>query len=89
MKRTKRLVGKLEEKRPLGETWCRWEDIKIGLMGMGDRDTYGFNLLAIQWRVLVNTIENLRVPTTLENFLTSSVIITSINNYSYQGSSWG
>jgi hypothetical protein len=59
------LVGKPEGKRPLGRPRRTWEDdIKmdlreVGLGGMGwidltqDRD---------QWRVLVNTVMNLRVP---------------------------
>ena len=58
------LVGKPEEKRPLGRPRRRWEDnIKMDLQevrGVGDwmelaqdRD---------RWRALVNTVMNLRVP---------------------------
>jgi hypothetical protein len=59
------LVGKQEGKRPLGRPRCSWEDsIKIDLREIGwdgmdwtdlahDRD---------QWRALVNTVMNLRVP---------------------------
>jgi hypothetical protein len=59
------LVGKPEVKRPLGRRRRRWVDIiKIGLREIGwdgvdcidlaqDRD---------QWRDLVNTVMNLRVP---------------------------
>ena len=58
------LVGKPEGKRPLGSPRRRWEDnIKMDLREVGgggdwmelaqDRD---------RWRVLVNTVMNLRVP---------------------------
>jgi hypothetical protein len=59
------LVGKPEGKRPLGRPRRRWVDtIKMDLREIGwdgvdwielaqDRD---------QWRVLVNTVMNLRVP---------------------------
>jgi hypothetical protein len=57
-------VGKQQGKRPLGRSRRRWEDIRMDLReiwwcGMDwidlaqDRD---------QWRVLVNTVMNLRVP---------------------------
>jgi hypothetical protein len=66
------LVGKPEEKRPLGRLRLRWEDnIKIDLQevcceGMDwidlakDRD---------RWRALVNVVMNLRVPLNARNFL--------------------
>ena len=59
------LVGKPEEKRPLGRPRRRWEDnIKMDLQEVGrscgdwvelaqDRD---------RWRALVGTVRNLRVP---------------------------
>jgi hypothetical protein len=58
-------VGKPEGKRPVGRPRRRWEDVirmdlrEIGWAGMGwidlvqDRD---------QWRGLMNTVTNLRVP---------------------------
>ena len=64
-KRIQVLVGKPEEKRPLGRPRLRWEDnIKIDLQEVGcvgmdwieqaqDKD---------RWRALVNAVMNLRVP---------------------------
>jgi hypothetical protein len=66
------LVGKPEEKRPLGKPRRRWADnIKMDLREIGwdgvdsidrapDRD---------QWRALVNTALNLRVPRNAGKFL--------------------
>ena len=69
----KDMLGKPEGKRPLGRPRSRWEDnIKMDLQEVGgggdwmelaqDRD---------RWRVLVNTVMNLRVPKNAGNFLTS------------------
>jgi hypothetical protein len=68
------LVGKPEGKKPLGRERHRWVDnIKIDLTEIGwdsldwidvaqDRD---------QWRALVNTVMNLRVPEHVWKFLSS------------------
>jgi len=58
------LVGKPEGKRPLGRPRCRWEDnIKMDLRKVGE---VGYWMELAQdrdrWRVLVNTVMNLRVP---------------------------
>jgi hypothetical protein len=58
-------VGKPEEKRPLGRLRRRWEDnIKIDLREIG---WGGMNWIDLaqdrgQWRTLVNTVINFRVP---------------------------
>jgi hypothetical protein len=59
------LVGKPEDKRPLGRPRRRWVDnIKMDRRGIG---WDGMDWIALaqdrdQWRVLVNTVMNLRVP---------------------------
>jgi hypothetical protein len=59
------LVGKPEGKRPLGRPRRRWVDnIKMDLREMG-RDGADWMDMAQdreQWRALVNTVLNLRVP---------------------------
>jgi transposase len=59
------LVGKSEGKRPLGRPRCRWVDnIKIDLREIR-LDGVAWIYLAHdmdQWRALVNTVMNLRVP---------------------------
>jgi hypothetical protein len=58
-------VGKPEGKRPLGRPRRRWVDsIKIDLRetGWADMDWIDLAQDRDQWRALVNTVMNLRVP---------------------------
>jgi hypothetical protein len=59
------LVGKPEGRRPLGRPRRRWVDnIKIDLREIGRDDVNWIDLDQDrdQWRDLVNTVMNLRVP---------------------------
>jgi hypothetical protein len=59
------LVGKSEGKRPLGRPRRRWVDnIKMDLreIGWDDADWIYVAQDRDQWRALVNTVLNLRVP---------------------------
>jgi hypothetical protein len=59
------LVGKPEGKRPLERPRRGWEDnIKMGLREIGWSGMYWIDLAQDrdQWRILVNTVMNLRVP---------------------------
>ena len=68
------LVGKSEEKRPLGRPTRRWEDnIKMDLqeVGGGCGDWMELSQDRDRWRALVNTVMNFLVPKNAGNFLTS------------------
>ena len=59
------LVGKPEEKRPLGKPRCRWEgNIKMDIqeVGCGYIDWIELAQDRDRWRVLVSAVMNLRVP---------------------------
>jgi hypothetical protein len=59
------LVGKPEGKRPIGRPRRRWENnIKMDLreIGWGGMDWIDLPQDRDQWRALVNTVMNLRVP---------------------------
>jgi transposase len=58
------LVGRPEEKRPLGRPRRRWEDnIKMGLREKGIDGANWIQLAQdrVQWRAFVNTVMNLQV----------------------------
>jgi hypothetical protein len=60
-----RLVGKPEEKSPLGTPGLRWlNNIRKYLVevGWGDVDWIGLAQDRDKWRALVNSVLNLRVP---------------------------
>jgi hypothetical protein len=59
------LVGKPEGKRPLGRPRRRWVDnVKMDLKEVGWDGVYWIDMARNrdQWRALVNTVLNLRVP---------------------------
>jgi hypothetical protein len=59
------LVGKFEEKSPLGRPRPRWEDnIKTDLqdVGRGCGDWMDLAQARDKWRALVNTVRKFRVP---------------------------
>jgi hypothetical protein len=58
------LVGKPEGKRPLGGPRRRWDDIRMDRreIGWGGMDWIDLAQDRDQWRALVNTVMNLRVP---------------------------
>jgi hypothetical protein len=59
------LVGKPEEKRPLGRPRRRWVDnirMDLGEVGWGGVDLIVVAQDRNKWRALVNSVLNLRVP---------------------------
>jgi hypothetical protein len=59
------LVGKPEGKRPLGRPSRRWKDnitTDLREIGWGGMHWIDLTQNRDQWRVLVNTVMNLRVP---------------------------
>jgi hypothetical protein len=59
------LVGKSEEKRPLGRPRRRWMDnikMDLGDIGWGGVDWIGLAQDRDKWKALVNAVMNLRVP---------------------------
>jgi hypothetical protein len=59
------LVGRPEEKRPIGSPRCRWEDnIKMDLRetGFGNVDWIHLDQDRDRWRAVVNMVMNLWVP---------------------------
>jgi hypothetical protein len=59
------LVGKPEGKRPLGRPRRRWVDnIKTDLREIGSDGVHWIDMAQdrYQWKALVNTVLNLRVP---------------------------
>jgi hypothetical protein len=59
------LVGKPEGKRPPGRPRSRWEDnirMDVRVIGWGGMDLIDLAQDRDQWRALVNTVMNLRVP---------------------------
>jgi hypothetical protein len=58
-------VGKPEGKRPLGRPRHRWVDnieMDLGEIGWGSMDWIDLAQDRDQWRALVNSVMNIRVP---------------------------
>jgi hypothetical protein len=73
------LVGKLEQKRPLGRPRRRWDDnIRMDLGETVWEDVDWFHLVQDRkkWLASVNTVTNFRVPHKVGNFLIIRVTIS-------------
>jgi hypothetical protein len=71
------LVGKPEGERSLGRPICRWVDnIRMDLRETGGDDMDCIDLAQDrdQWRALMNTVMNLRVPLNTGKFLSGCTI---------------
>jgi hypothetical protein len=71
------MVGKPEGKRPIRRQRCRWVDnIKMDLreIGWNGMDWVDLAQDRGQWRALVNTVMNLRVPKNAGKFLSGCTI---------------
>jgi hypothetical protein len=71
------LVGKPEGKRLLGKPRRRWVDnikMDLGEIGWDDMDWIDLAQDRDQWRALVNTMMNLRVPDNVGKFLSSCTV---------------
>ena len=67
------LVGKLEERRPLGRPRRRWEDIRMDLQegGCGDMDWINVAQDRDRQQAVANVVTNLSAPENAGTFLTS------------------
>jgi hypothetical protein len=67
------LVGKLEEKRPLGRHRRMWEDNNVMDLKGRCKNVHWVHLTQDrdQWWAYVDTVMNFRVPYSVGNFLTS------------------
>jgi hypothetical protein len=74
------LVGKPRGRRPLGRPRRRWiDDIKMDLLeiGLNVVNWIGLAQDRYRWRVLVNSVMNLRVPQTAGNYQVAAQVVAS------------